>query len=119
MESTIYKVKTMDMYDYIEVIYRSILFCTICIASGYILMVSWIASIISTGTGFIQYIGVFIGVSMWIIFNIGVIAYLVFVAKGSFRPKDPNEEDDLEEDDDESDESDDIIEEASEEPTNE
>lgn len=87
----------MDKYDYLEIAYRFALFCIICIASGYILMTEWAARIVGTGTGFVQYIGVFLGVVIWIIFNVGIGAYLIFVAKGSFRPKNPDDDD---EDDD-------------------
>ena len=88
----------MDKYDYMEIAYRFALFCVISIASGYILMTEWVARAVGTGHGFIQYIVIFIGVIIWLMFITGVGAYLIFVAKGSFRPKDPNEEYDDEDD---------------------
>ena len=91
----------MDKYDYLEIAYRFALFCIICIASGYILISEWCAKIISTGTGFVQYIVILIGVIIWLVFIIGVGAYLVFVAKGSFRPKNPDDSDEEDDDEDE------------------
>ena len=101
MEPSVYEVKEMDKYDYIEIIYRFFLFCIICVASGYILVTNWIASTLATGDGIIQYIVVVAGIAGWLVIILGIAAYLVFVAKGSFRPKEPSddEEDDGGDDD--------------------
>ena len=101
MEPSVYEVKEMDKYDYIEIIYRFFLFCIICVASGYILVTGWISSTLATGNGIFQYIVVVFGIAGWLVIVLGIAAYLVFVAKGSFRPKVPEEDDEEEEDSDE------------------
>ena len=87
----------MDKYDYIEIVYRFALFCIFAVASGYVLINSWVASTVQAFDGFVAYIFICIGVIGWLIFNLGVGAYLVWVAKGSFRPKPEIEDEDEEE----------------------
>lgn len=88
----------MDKYDYIEIAYRFALLCIFCVASGYVLINSWIANALATGNGIVQYIVVVIGIAGWLVLILGIAAYLAFVAKGSFRPKEPCDDEDEDED---------------------
>ena len=93
--------KPWDKYDYYEIAYRTILFLVISYASFFILSAFGDLAKKPPVTGF-AFILVTFYTLVWIVFEIGILAYLVFVAKGSFRPKPaiPEDEDD---DDDEAD----------------
>ena len=90
-----------DKYDYYEIAYRTILFLVISYASFFILSAFGDLAKKPPVTGF-AFILVTFYTLVWLVFEIGVVTYLIFVAKGSFRPKPaiPEDEDD---DDDEAD----------------
>ena len=93
-----------DKYDYYEIAYRTILFLVISYASFFILSAFGDLAKKPPVTGF-AFILVTFYTLVWIVFEIGILAYLVFVAKGSFRPKpaipEYEDEDDNEDGDDE------------------
>ena len=96
--------KPWDKYDYYEIAYRTILFLVISYASFFILSAFADLAKKPPVTGF-AFILVTFYTLVWIVFEIGILAYLVFVAKGSFRPKpaipEYEDEDDNEDGDDE------------------
>ena len=73
-----------DIYDGIEIVYRTILYFVLAGASGYM---AYNSGLVFDGNFFAEVIIVW----LWMMIQIGFIAYLMFVAKGSFRPKDKQE----------------------------
>ena len=88
----------MDIYDYIEIVYRTVLFFVIALASGYIAFTGVIVPSFAFGDT-VSFIITTNAVIVWLVFMIGIAAYLIMVAKGSFRPKVEEMEDEEEDDD--------------------
>ena len=86
----------MDKYDYMEIAYRTGLFIAIVAASSYVL--SRFVDLAKQSTGWYPWFLAILYIFVWIVFVIGIAAYLIFVAKGSFRPKPPEDENDDDED---------------------
>jgi hypothetical protein len=84
----------MDKYDYIEIVYRTVLFLTIMGAGMYVMLTTFLLPFPPNPD--ITWWGFTIALmTIWVIFGIGVSSYLIFVAKGTFRPKTQEELDEL------------------------
>ncbi len=68
-----------DIYDIIEVFYRMLLFLTPCGALAYLM---YTTTMTLGGNIILGFILTF----LWLVFCIAIASYLLFVAKGSFRP---------------------------------
>jgi hypothetical protein len=71
-----------DIYDVIEILYRTILLLVISAASWFICYN--FAERVGSWVGFA---GEVVSVWLWIIFVFAIVCYLTMIAKGTFRPK--------------------------------
>jgi hypothetical protein len=80
----------MDKYDYIEILYRAGLFLIAASASFFIVQLA-INSAKLTYHGLGMWVYAIIVIVAWLIFMVAVLSYLIFIAKGSFRPANPDD----------------------------
>jgi hypothetical protein len=78
----------MDKYDYLEIVYRGLLFLVAASASFSILQLAIGAAKDQHHPGITLFAYGIMVTWAWVIFLVGVAAYTIFIAKGSFRPSD-------------------------------
>ena len=86
-----------DKWDYLEVAYRLLIIILLAVPTAFfVVMISEIVT--GTLSKFIAYLIITFFAFAWIMLVVGVVAWVVFVAKGTFRPREelPDDGEDLE-----------------------